>query len=145
MLMNALTHSQWHQNRLELQKTSQSSTGILIANLTWKYTQADVALRPVMTLVYLIGVYFNCDSQQRLVHLYWPPIYQMHFENMLHTKKLWKQLNVGERKLIIKLFLQVTYRVIQEQTGRCLHTCVNNVGEKKTTKFSKSRDGRKYY
>lgn len=132
--MNALTHSQWHQNRLELQKTSQSSTGILIANLTWKYTQADVALRPVMTLVYLIGVYFNCDSQQRLVHLYWPPIYQMHFENMMHTKKLWKQLNVGERKLIIKLFLQVTYRVIQEQTGRCLHTCVNNVGVKKTHK-----------
>lgn len=52
----------------------------------------------------------------------------------MHTKKLWKQLNVGERKLIIKLFLQVTYRVIQEQTGRCLHTCVNNVGEKKTHK-----------
>lgn len=60
-----------------------------------------------------------------------------HLSNAFREHDAYKKIvetNVGERKLIIKLFLQVTYRVIQEQTGRCLHTCVNNVGEKKTHK-----------
>lgn len=48
--------------------------------------------------------------------------------------------NVGEKKIKIKLKIK-SYRVIREQTGQCLRTCVYNVSEKKKeVKFSESRD-----
>lgn len=85
----------------------------------------DVALRWVMTL---ISVYFNCGLKQRfwLTHISRPA----HLSNAwcLHVEK-----NVGERKLIIKKYLQVKNYIQNylRTTERCLRTCENNDSKKK--------------
>lgn len=134
MLMNALTHSQWHQN--------------LSTRITENFTEFNCDTYRKFNMKVHSGrccIAFGDDTslsnwcifQLRFTTKIGAFILTAHLSNAFWEHDAYKKIvetNVGERKLIIKLFLQFTYRVIQEQTGRCLHTCVNNVGEKKTHK-----------